>query len=157
MKIVLVLILSLFLLSSCDGLEPLPKPENLISRDKMEKIIYDMTVVNSARGYNIQQFSQTGVKPESYVFEQHGIDSLQYAASTIYYSADIEEYKKMINNVRSRVDKEFILKDSLAKIDKHIKDSIRNARAKKLKEEKDSTNQTQKLLSRMAPIPVNQE
>lgn len=156
MKGVLVLILFLFMLNSCNGVEPLPKPENLISRDKMEEIIYDMTIINSARGYNIQQFSRTGVKPESYVFEKHNIDSVQYAASTIYYSGDVEEYKKMIDNVKNKVEKEFKIKDSLAKIEKRFTDSIRASRAKKLKDKKDSTIQAQRLSGRVFPNTVNQ-
>ena len=55
---------------SCQGIKPLDEPSNLIPIHKMEDIIYDMSIITSARGFNIQIFSQTGVKPESYVFEK---------------------------------------------------------------------------------------
>lgn len=136
---------------SCQGVNPLDKPDNLIPLDKMEKIIYDMSIINSARGYNIQLFSQTGVKPESYVFEKHYIDSLQYAASTVYYSADIDEYKELLERVKARVELEFKVKDSLNKAEKRIQDSIRNERGKRLKFKKDSAIQAMKNAGRVVP------
>lgn len=136
---------------SCQGIESIEKPDNLIPLKKMEDIIYDMTIINSARGFNIQLFTQTGVKPETHIFEKYEIDSLQYAASTVYYSADIDQYKKIIDNVRKRVTSEFEIADSLTKIEKRIKDSIRNVRGKRLKEKKDSTLQAQRKVGRVEP------
>lgn len=139
------------LVVSCQGIKPLDKPHNLIPMDRMEVIIYDMTIINSARGYNPQLFVQTGVKPESHIFEKYKIDSLQYAASTVYYSADVDGYKKLIERVRTRVEKEFKVTDSLAKIEKRIQDSIRNERGKLLKYKKDSAIQAMKDAGRVVP------
>lgn len=139
------------IVASCQGIEPPDKPDNLIPMDRMEAIIYDMSIINSARGFNIQIFTQTGVKPESHVFEKYAIDSLQYAASTVYYSADVDGYKKLIERVRTRVEKEFKVTDSLAKIEKRIQDSIRNERGKLLKYKKDSAIQAMKDAGRVVP------
>jgi len=145
------------LIVSCQGIEPIEKPENLIPLKTMEHIIYDLAIMNSARGYNIQMFSQTGIKPESYVFEKHKIDSLQYAQSTIYYSANVEKYKNLLTKVQKRVQREFKVADSIAKEEKRVKDSLRNERGKKLKQEKDSVNQLQRKVGRVVPKTVIKE
>lgn len=144
----------LILLVSCQGIAPMEKPDNLIPLEKMEDIVYDLTIINAARGYNIQLFSQTGLKPESHIFEKYDIDSLQYATSIVYYSADVEEYKQLIMKVQQRVAGEFKVVDSINKEEKRIKDSIRGARGEKLRKKKDSIIQAKKSAGRVIPKTV---
>jgi len=104
----------------CQDIPDVEKPENLIERAKMEAIIYEMSILNGARGYDIQKLSKYDVKPETYIFEKFDIDSLQYAKSVSYYSSDIEAYKNMYLSIQKRIDGEFSLYDSLAKIEKKV-------------------------------------
>ena len=122
----------------CQDIPPVEKPDNLIDREKMEEIVYEIAVVNAARGYNMQLLSKYGVNPETYIFEKFGIDSVQYAKSVTYYSSDIEGYRAMYQSVEKRVNKEFSYYDSLDKREKKIKDSLRTKRARELQREKDS-------------------
>ena len=137
MRLFAYIVLALLMIG-CQDIPPVEKPDNLIDEETMEEIIYEISVVNSARGYNMQLLSKYGVEPETYVFNKFGIDSLQYANSVAYYSSDIEVYKKMYQSVEQRVEKEFSHYDSLAKIEKKVKDSLRTARARELQREKDS-------------------
>lgn len=133
-------VLIFMLVLSCQGIQPVPKPDPLIEKATMENIIYDITLINSARGYNIQRFTQTGVNPKCHVFEKYEIDSAQYAQNILYYSASLEEYGELIDTVRKRIEKEHKILDSVYQEDKRVKDSMRNARGRKLKEKQDSIN-----------------
>lgn len=137
MRLVLVFAL-LIVVIACQGVQPVSKPEKFIDQSTMENIIYDMTLITSARGFNIQAFSQTGVDPECYVFEKYEIDSAQFAQNTLYYSSSLEDYKDLIENVKKRIEGDHKIVDSLEKKEKRHKDSIRNARGRRLKVEKDS-------------------
>jgi len=127
-------ILLIFLLAvACQRVKSVPKPDDLIPMKTMENIIYDMAIINSARGYNSQRFSQTGVKPDTHVFEKYEIDSAQYSHSTLYYSSRLEDYKKLIEKIKKRLEKEHKIADSIYQEEKRVKDSISSERAKVMK------------------------
>ena len=144
-----IYILCVFFVVSCQDIQPVEKPPNLIDRAKMKEILYEIAVVNAARGINIQKLSQYGVNPETYIFEKFTIDSVQFANSVSYYSSDIEEYKDMYLDIQKRVDGEFTYHDSLAKIEKKIQDSIRTERARALQREKDSIRKVDSLAGKI--------
>lgn len=131
-------ILIAFFVIGCQEVQPIEKPANFIKKERMQEIIYDIAVVNGARGYNMQELSKYGVDPETYIFDKHGIDSLQFAENIAYYSADIDKYKEMYVEIQERVEGEFSYYDSIAKVEKKVRDSIRTAKARQLQKEKDS-------------------
>ncbi len=133
-----IYILFVFFVVSCQDIQPVEKPADLIDRTKMKEILYEIAVVNAARGINIQKLSQYGVNPETYIFEKFTIDSVQFANSVTYYSSDIESYREMYVDIQKRVDIEYSYNDAKAKAEKKVKDSIRTERAKVLQKEKDS-------------------
>jgi hypothetical protein len=102
-KALFVLLVISFVTLSCKE-EIVEKPKNLIERDKMKEIIYDLAILESARN----QTSTTHSYPKASVFlnEKYKVDSLTFAKSTQYYASDIEEYKKMYEEVKVRLDKE---------------------------------------------------
>ena len=77
MKIGLLVISILFLLS-CENLE-VKNPSNLISEDQMVEILYDVVLINSAKGINKQLLQNNIKNPQAYVYKKHNIDSLQFA------------------------------------------------------------------------------
>jgi len=109
-----------------------------ISCQNISPVENEITILNSARGYDMKMLSKYGVKPETYIFEKYSIDSLQYAKNVSYYSSDIENYKDMYLSIQKRVEEEFSHYDSLSKIEKKVKDSLRKLKSKKIKREKDS-------------------
>lgn len=102
-KALFVLFVVSFVTLSCNE-EIVEKPKNLIEKDKMKEIIYDLAILESARN----QTSTTHKYPKASVFlkEKYKVDSLTFAKSTQYYASDIKEYKKMYEEVKERLDKE---------------------------------------------------
>lgn len=79
------------------------KPDNLIAKEKMVDILYDVFVLNAAKGSNKRILENNGIYPENFVFEKHGIDSAQFAESNAYYGFYVEDYEAIINDVEQRI------------------------------------------------------
>lgn len=90
--------------ASCKN-EVMTKPKNLIEQDKMVAIIYDLAILEAMRSQP-QQPGETNnvVNPKTYVFKKYRIDSLQFAESNHYYASDIGNYKKMYDEVKTRIE-----------------------------------------------------
>ncbi|RED46671.1 uncharacterized protein DUF4296 [Winogradskyella eximia] len=128
-RISIILVLSVFVLA-CNGIEKPKKPDNLISKDQMSDLLYDLYIINSAKGVNRNLLQSNGFNPENYILEKYNIDSTQFADSNTYYTFDTEEYSAIINKVKARLEKEKEIFEELQdkendSIKKH-KDSIRN-------------------------------
>jgi hypothetical protein len=81
--------------------EIIPKPKNLIPKEKMEDIIYDLAILEAARTQNSSV--QNYIKPTEFIINKYKVDSLTFAKSTQYYASDIKEYKKMYDVVKYRL------------------------------------------------------
>lgn len=136
MKIVWVLAVA-FLFFSCQNVEKVEKPENLIPQQKMAEVLTDLSLLNSAKNYNRRLLEDTGLKPDEYLYSKHNIDSAQLSQSTRYYASNQNQleaiYKKVKNNLEKlqrelakKKKKEERLLDSLGKSPKDslIQDSI---------------------------------
>jgi len=113
-KLNLIIILSLVL--GCNNSlnqEPIP-PENLISKEKMIDIIYDMTLINVAKGVNKSILENNGIIPEQYLFNKHSIDSILFAKSNEYYSYDLKTYQTIYDKVKIKLERnKNIINDSI--------------------------------------------
>ena len=113
-KLKLIIILSLVL--GCNNSlnqEPIP-PENLISKEKMIDIIYDMTLINVAKGVNKSILENNGIIPEQYLYNKHSIDSILFAKSNEYYSYDLKTYQTIYDKVKIKLEKnKNIINDSI--------------------------------------------
>ena len=130
MKQLVTIFLSLILVS-CHGIDRPEKPENLISKSKMVAIIVDITLFTSAKGINKYELQQQGVIPESYIYNKHNIDSLQFALSNEYYSYDIEKYEAIYESVHDSLQSLKVLYKKLE--DKERQDAKEKDSIKKLK------------------------
>lgn len=99
-KIILLFTVLFFGATSCKE-EIIPKPKNLIEKDKMVNIIYDLAILEAARTQNASV--QNYPKPTEFIKNKYKIDSLTFAKSTQYYASDIKEYKKMYDEVKDRL------------------------------------------------------
>jgi hypothetical protein len=99
-KYILLFTILFFATTSCKE-EIIPEPKNLIPKDTMEDIIYDLAILEAARTQNssVQNYS----KPTEFIKNKYKIDSLTFAKSTQYYASNINEYKKMYEGVRDRL------------------------------------------------------
>ncbi|WGU69216.1 DUF4296 domain-containing protein [Capnocytophaga canimorsus] len=97
--IVLFLILTLF---GCRQ-NIIPKPENLISERQMEKIMYDLTLLDAIKSTDYTYMEQQKANFTQLIYEKYAIDSLQLAESMVYYASIPEVYNRMMNSVEQRL------------------------------------------------------
>lgn len=131
------------------------KPKNLISKSKMVDILIDAKLIGSATYINKNIMKEHGIEVDTYVFEKHGIDSLQFAMSNNYYAYYVKDYKEIYDKVIDSLEalklvfkaqelkekREFEKRerDSLEAI--KIKDSLKTQDSLKLKTKKDSLSE----------------
>ncbi len=134
MKKILFLLLSVSFLS-CNSTQSVEKPEKLIEEETMEAILYDLALLQALKGYNPQKLAENSINPKTYIYQKYKIDSLQLVENNRYYSADVENYKKMFDRVIARLDAEKKAADKIVQKEtktelKKRKDSIAKARKK---------------------------
>ena len=127
-------------LYSCSE-EAIKKPENLIPREKMSQILYDLALFNSAKSTNPGILEENNIEAMSYLYKKHGIDSAQFVNSDIYYASRPVEYEAIYKKVEQRLERE---KDILEEERKRVSDSVRIEAEKRREAEaekrKDSIN-----------------
>ena len=111
-KYFLLLITFSFLFSCSDAIE---KPENLIEKEKMDDIIYDLTLLQAMRGSFQGRLDSANVTAADYIYKKYNVDSSQFANSNRYYASDVAAYNRMYNRVNERLVADKSKADSLAK------------------------------------------
>lgn len=101
MKKILTIII-IILVSSCSEkvIEP---PENLIPKNKMIDILYDLAIINAAKSTNVKVLEEHGLDPMNYIYEKYAIDSLQFVRSDNYYASLPLEYEAIYTTLESRL------------------------------------------------------
>ena len=94
----------MLLVTACFQFKEPKKPKNLISKEKMVDILIDAKIVGSANMANKRIMESHGVDLETYVFEKHNIDSLQFAESNEYYTFNIKEYDEIYQKVKDSLE-----------------------------------------------------
>jgi len=117
----IALILVLFTFFSCEN-KAVEKPENLIDRETMVDILYDLTIIQSAEISNPGTFSQNEIKVDEVIYKKYKIDSLAFAQSNRYYASDAHNYQKLFQKVSEKLKakKEELNKESIEKTGKAI-------------------------------------
>jgi len=147
MKRILIIFVSL-LIFACQGVDKPKKPKNLISKDKMVDVLYDVYVLNSAKSINKKVLESNGIQPERFLFQKHKIDSLQFAESNNYYAYDTKTYETIVEKVKERMENDKITYDALAEKEKEKQDSL----TIKNKKKKDSLLINQQIKKRLEQI-----
>ncbi len=101
MKKSIIIICCVFAIIGCNN-SSVEKPNNLIGKEKMVDILYDITVLEAIKNQNVSGGISTKVGNE-YIYKKYKIDSVQFLKSNKYYAANIEEYKKMYEEVKARL------------------------------------------------------
>ncbi len=86
------------------------KPKNLIDKDKMVDILYDISLLEAIKTQNIGGGITVKMGNE-YIYKKYKIDSIQFVKSNKYYASDIEEYKKMFEKVKEKLSAETLKND----------------------------------------------
>ena len=92
------------------------KPSNLISKENMINIIYDLSLLEAIRTQAATVSQNYAVKPNAYIYKKYKIDSLQFANSNQYYASQIDSYKELYNQVNLRLEANLKMADSTAKV-----------------------------------------
>ena len=123
----LILLTALVILVSC-GEKVIEKPNNLIPKEKMVDMLYDIALINAAKGTNPNILEEYDIEPTSYLFKKHGVDSLQFVSSDLYYASIPVEYEEIYEKVSSRLEHD---KKAIEEERKRKSDSTRNLSKKK--------------------------
>jgi hypothetical protein len=132
-KIFLVFIVFIFVIS-CNK-ELVKEPKSLIEREKMVDIMYDLALLEAMKVENPALMDSMKSTSNQYIYKKYKIDSVQFAQSNIYYAADYEEYEKMYNQIKTRLDNEKTQVNVLIKAEAK-KEMLKAKTQKKLKEKK---------------------
>ncbi|WP_339887450.1 DUF4296 domain-containing protein [uncultured Flavobacterium sp.] len=90
------------LLFSCND-KPVSKPDNLLSKETMEDIIYELAILQAAETYKPQTLSDSNIKIKQYVYKKYNLDSTTYFQNYKYYASDIKVFKKIYKQVNERI------------------------------------------------------
>ena len=150
MKKIVSFFIILIVLVGCKK-ELVKEPKRLIEREKMVKIMYDLSLLEAMKVDNPTLMDSFKSNSNQYIYKKYKIDSVQFAQSNIYYAADYKEYEKMYNQVKVRLENEKAKVNSLMKLEakkemlkakeenklkaKKISDSIKNVKLKTTKKE----------------------
>ncbi|MDC1009871.1 DUF4296 domain-containing protein [Flavobacteriaceae bacterium] len=86
-------------------------PEDLISEQKMESIIFDIMILNASYNYDLK--IDNNLLSDELIYKKYDIDSLQFYESELYYSKNPKIHFNIYSNVKKRILKSI---DSLKKI-----------------------------------------
>lgn len=125
--ILFIVILSFF---GCQNVHQPEKPKDLIPKDKMVDILMETYLANAARSVDNKTIIAKGIKMDSMIYQNFGVDSLQFAKSNAFYAADVNTYMILFQEVETRLDVMQKEMDSLWERERNIKDSI-NKNSKK--------------------------
>ena len=102
-KIILLFCIALPLFSCQQS--AIEKPEKLVEKDVMVDILYDLSLLEAIKTQNVSDSDNT-VNISQYIYKKYKIDSTQFAQNNKYYASNVEEYKKMYDKVKARLDSE---------------------------------------------------
>lgn len=93
----------LIILSSCAQVEEVP-PENLIGEEKMADLIFELAVLDAAKGFVPKdQNERISVDADSF-YRFHEIDSINFTISNAYYAKQPKKYLRILNLAKKKLD-----------------------------------------------------
>ncbi|PTX59276.1 uncharacterized protein DUF4296 [Kordia periserrulae] len=128
MKTYILSILALLVLVVSCREEAVPKPDDLLSKEQMAAILYDVTLVNSIKGVNKQKLEDTYLHLDSYLYAKHETDSLQFKRSNDYYAANPTKYFEIYGIVQAKLTKERKKVGEALEAEQKRRDSIQDAK-----------------------------
>ena len=101
MRVFLSILFFIFLIACQDKVE-YKKPEGFIGKAKMIDLLYDMHLVVGTS--NVQNINLEKNRDYMHlVYEKYGIDSTQFAASNLYYTAHVQDYEEILEEVEKKI------------------------------------------------------
>ncbi len=94
----------ILLFISCQNIEKTERPDNLIPENKMVEVLTELSILNAAKNYNKKLLEETGFKPEEFLLEKYGIDSIQLVESTRFYARNYAQFEGMYEKVQRNLE-----------------------------------------------------
>ncbi|WP_297705599.1 DUF4296 domain-containing protein [uncultured Eudoraea sp.] len=119
------LIIQFIVFISC-GEEVIEKPVNLISKEKMIDVLYDMAIINSAKATKPQELENRNFVPMQFIYDKYDIDSIQFISSDLYYASLPLEYEDIYRKIENRIkiEKEYFEKVKEEKMNSLNQDKV---------------------------------
>jgi hypothetical protein len=156
MKKILPILIVFSLFISCKK-ELVKEPARLIEKAKMVDIMYDLSLIGAMRNQNTTLLDSFKNNSNQYIYKKYKIDSTQFAQSNIYYAADYKEYKKMYEQVKSRLAKDKSLTEAAIKVDKKKALLLEKKNKKlKLKKEADSIKKAKDAIKKVKDSKIKE-
>ena len=127
MKKVVLFFILISLILSCKE-EVVKKPENLIEKEIMVDVMYDLALLEAIKYQSTNELETHKINPDEYIYKKYKIDNAQFVQSNMYYASDYKEYKKMYDQINSR----------LVKNKSMLEEAIKNEKDKALLLKKES-------------------
>ncbi len=124
MKNWIIILLFFLAFLGCQDVKQPEKPKNLIAKDKMIDMLTEAYLANAARSVDNKSIISKGIKMDSLVYKNFGVDSLQFAKSNEFYASDVNIYMEIFQKVEARLTRMQKEMDSIRDNEKSIKDSI---------------------------------
>ena len=118
-----LLFFAITILISCSD-SAIKKPDNLISKDEMADVIYDMALLQAMKLDNPAFLDQHNLTPAIYIYNKYKIDSVQFAQNDRYYASMLTTYKEIYEKVNARLEKNEKKTDSLLKLNPETEKAI---------------------------------
>ncbi len=96
------LILIFILILGCQDKVYYEKPEGLLEKEEMIEILYDMHLAVGTSNIQNVHFEKNR-NYTSLVYEKYGIDSTRFLEANVYYTAHIQEYEEIFEEVERRI------------------------------------------------------
>lgn len=113
MKKIIVALCFATTLISCQN-SAIEKPEKPINEDVMVDILYDLSLMEAIKSQNISDSDNT-INSSQYIYKKYKIDSLQFVQNNKFYASDVDNYKKMFEKVKARLENEANKLDTIMK------------------------------------------
>ncbi|WP_417354112.1 DUF4296 domain-containing protein [Flavobacterium sp.] len=139
----IAILLSAVCLFACN--DKLREPDNLLSEDKMEDILYDVALLQSISSFAPAVLSANDIKIDTYIYDKYQTDSLTFTQSNEYYAADFDRYEAILEKVSERLKAEKVEIDSI--VSKENKNVVKDFKAKVVKDSADVIRDDIKVLN----------
>ena len=113
MKKIIVALCFATTLISCQN-SAIEKPEKPIDEDVMVDILYDLSLMEAIKSQNLADSDNT-INSSQYIYKKYKIDSIQFVQNNKFYASDVDNYKKMFEKVKARLENEANKLDTIMK------------------------------------------
>lgn len=131
-KYIAGLLIVLLTVISCRE-EAVPKPDNLLSKEQIAAILYDITLINAVKGVNKKKLEDSFMHLDAYLYKKHQTDSLQFMTSNNYYAANPMEYDEVYGIVQAKLLEQRKGVEEELKAEQKRRDSLQEAKKASLK------------------------